>query len=245
VPFDNVLKMLWLEERWPGRLPGSTAIDFFRDWIEYRTGGTCWAGNGALFALLRELGFRVERGIATMLSSGPDTPGPNHGTVVVSLDEGRFVADASILSGEPLRLPAPGEPVASAIPRIELVAGRPTILWRTLRAPEGFPCRIDHLGIDDDEWDALHQRTGEWSPFNYALSARLNRGPDVIGVGVGQIFRIGRAGSLEAAPADRMSRNRFLAEVLGIDASVAARVPEDRPTPPAPDGFRPRAAGSE
>jgi N-hydroxyarylamine O-acetyltransferase len=51
VPFDNVLKRLALAERWPGRLPGSTAVDFFRDWIEYRTGGTCWAGNGALFAL--------------------------------------------------------------------------------------------------------------------------------------------------------------------------------------------------
>ena len=22
VPFDNVLKRLWLEEKWPGRLPG-------------------------------------------------------------------------------------------------------------------------------------------------------------------------------------------------------------------------------
>ena len=58
VPFDNVLKRLWLEEKWPGRLPGSTPVDFFRDWIEYRTGGTCWAGNGALFGLLRELGFQ-------------------------------------------------------------------------------------------------------------------------------------------------------------------------------------------
>ena len=36
VPFDNVLKRLWLEEKWPGRLPGSTPVDFFRDWIEYR-----------------------------------------------------------------------------------------------------------------------------------------------------------------------------------------------------------------
>ncbi len=244
VPFDNVLKRLWLEERWPGRLPGSTPVDFFRDWLEYRTGGTCWAGNGALFALLRALGFRVELGAATMLSA-PDTPGPNHGTVVVTLEEGRFIADASILSGAPLRLPEPGEPPpapTAALPAVQIAAGRAVILWRTVRQPEGFPCRIERIGLGAGEWDALHQHTGTWSPFNFATSARLNRGDDVLGYGAGLIYRIRPDGALESRPADRAAMVRFLAEVLEIDETVADRLPEDRPVPPRPDGFAPPGA---
>ncbi len=240
VPFDNVLKRLWLEEKWPGRLPGSTPVDFFRDWIEYRTGGTCWAGNGALFGLLRELGFRVELGIATMMAA-PDTPGPNHGTVVVSLGEGRFVADASILSGAPLQLPAPGEipPPASSLPAVQIVEGRLAIMWRSVRAPEGFPCRIERIGVGEEDFDALHQHTATWSPFNYATSARLNRGAEAVGYGAGQIYRIAPAGQVTAEPADRTAMIRFLVEVLAIDGSVADRLPEDRPVPARPDGFAP------
>lgn len=240
VPFDNVLKRLWLEEKWPGRLPGSTPVAFFRDWIEYRTGGTCWAGNGALFALLRALGFEVALGAATMLAS-PDAPGPNHGTVIVTLPEGRFVADASILSGTPLRLPEPGEtpPPPTALPAVQMVDGRLAILWRTVRQPSGMPCRIERIGLGPDEWDALHQNTGIWSPFNYATSARLNRGADVVGYGAGLTYRIRPDGALESQPADRAEMVRFLAEILEIDGSVALRLPEDRPVPPRPDGFAP------
>ncbi len=245
VPFDNVLKRLWLEEKWPGRLPGSTAVDFFRDWLEYRTGGTCWAGNGALAALLRALGFDITLGAATMMAA-PDTPGPNHGTVVVTLPEGRFVTDASILSGVPLRLPDAGEvpPQPSALPAVQMANGRVAILWRTVRQPEGFPCRIDRIGLDAAEWDALHQHTATWSPFNYATSARLNRGDDVIGYGAGLTYRIRPDGALDSEPADRGAMIRFLAEVLEIDGTVADRLPEDRPVPPRPDGFAPpRPAG--
>jgi N-hydroxyarylamine O-acetyltransferase len=245
VPFDNVLKRLWLEEQWPGRLPGSAAADFFRDWIEYRTGGTCWAGNGALFALLRALGFRVELGAATMMSA-PDTPGPNHGTVVVTLDEGRFITDASILSGQPLRLPEPGEtpPAPAALPAVQIAGGSTVVLWRTVRQPDGFPCRIDRIGLDAGTWDALHQHTAGWSPFNYATSARLNRGDEVIGYGAGLTYRIRPDGALESRPADRAEMVSFLAEVLEIDGTVAARLPEDRPVPPRPDGFAPPGAAS-
>jgi len=246
VPFDNVLKRLWLEEKWPGRLPGSTPVDFFRDWIEYRTGGTCWAGNGALAALLSALGFEIALGAATMLAA-PDTPGPNHGTVVVTMPEGRFVTDASILSGAPLRLPEPGEvlaPSPTPLPAVQSMGDRVGILWRTVSRPDGLPCRIERIGLDAGEWDALHQNTGIWSPFNYATSARLNRGADVVGYGVGLIYRIRPDGALDSEPADRAAMVRFLTEILEIDGTIADRLPDDRPVPPRPDGFAPpRAAG--
>lgn len=249
VPFDNVLKLLHLAEGWPGRLPGSDPADFFRLWLEYGTGGTCWAGNGALFELTTALGFRAERGVCTMLVT-PDTPGPNHGTVVVTLAEGRFLVDASILSGAPIALPhrsggAEPERIASGddpvgldaapgdgpLPRLAVHGGMAAVLWRSPSAPDGFPCRIERIGVDAAEWDDRHQRTAAWSPFNHAVRARLNRGADIVGWSDGKryVFRGGTDLATEAGGRDL--RHQALVD-LGIDGDLAARLPDDAPTPP-------------
>lgn len=235
VPFDNVRKLVHLAERRAGPLPGSSAADFFESWLEHRTGGTCWAGNGALHDLLAALGFEAVRVAATMMSSA-DTPGPNHGSVVVVLEGERWIVDASILSGAPLRIPAPEERVDASqpLPRIEWRQGKPAVIWRTLRAPDGFPCRIDRIGVTGDEWNALHQRTAAWGPFNYALSARINRGGSSIGYVGGQRFTIDARGAVTSEPRDRAGRDRFLVEELGVSKSLVDRVPEDRPMPPGP-----------
>ena len=102
VPFDNVRKLIHIHNHDPGPLPGDDATDFFEAWLTYGTGATCWAGNGALYTLLVSLGFHASRGMGTMLVA-PHIP-PNHGTVLVACDETRYVVDASILHGEPLRL---------------------------------------------------------------------------------------------------------------------------------------------
>jgi N-hydroxyarylamine O-acetyltransferase len=236
VSFDNVLKLIHVAEGHPGPLPGSTTESFFEQWLEHGTGGTCWAGNAALHDLLEALGFDVARAIATMLSS-PEARGPNHGSVIVTIDGERWIADASILSGEPIRIPAPGEPAAAGpLPRFEWLDGRPAVVWRTLTAPGGFPCRIDRIGAETAEWDALHQRTRAWGPFNYQLNARVMRGDTSLGVSSGRRFAFGVDGSVSASPLDRDGRVRFLIEVLGISEEVAGRVPEDRPLPPRPEG---------
>ena len=167
VPFDNTRKLIHVFEERDGPLPGSTADDFFDAWLRLGTGGTCWAGNGALHDLLEALGFKVDRAIATMLLRR-DAPAPNHGTVVVTVDGRRYVTDASILSGEPLDLLEDGEaPNPGPLPRLDRVDGKPAVMWRMVRAPEGFPCRIDRIGAGADEFEELHGRTRAWSPFNY------------------------------------------------------------------------------
>jgi N-hydroxyarylamine O-acetyltransferase len=105
VPFDNVRKRLHVAAKDPSRLPGDDPPEFLAAWLAWGTGGTCWAGNGALCELLRALGFDAERGVATMMAL-PDLP-PNHGTVFVSLDGARWMVDASILFAEPLAPPHP------------------------------------------------------------------------------------------------------------------------------------------
>jgi N-hydroxyarylamine O-acetyltransferase len=219
-----------------GSLPGSTPEAFFRAWLEHGTGGTCWSGNGALYALLKALGFSAERGIATMMVS-PDTT-PNHGTVVVTLDGARFIVDASILTGEPLRLPEPAAtgaaPEPAPIPRIDVRDGTAYIVWRTPRAPEGFLCRIDRIGVGDEEWDARHQATGGWGPFNFSVAARVNRGRGSIAYGAGMRYAFDEAGVLTSQPVDRAGRDRFLVEELGIAETLVRALPDDRPVPPPP-----------
>jgi N-hydroxyarylamine O-acetyltransferase len=233
VSFDNVLKMIHLAEERPGPLPGSTAESFFEDWLTCGAGGTCWAGNEALHGLLEALGFDARRAIATMMPSSSSAP--NHGSVVVGLDGERWIADASILTGEPIRIPAPGEPVeAGPLPRFEWLDGKPAVVWRTLRVPGGFPCRIERIGADHAEWDAYHRESGVWSPFNFELSARVMRGTSTLGVSPGERFTIEPDGSLSSAPQDHAARRRFLIEELGISERTAHRLPHDRPVPPRP-----------
>jgi N-hydroxyarylamine O-acetyltransferase len=233
VPFDNVRKMVHLAEGRPGPLPGSSADDFFAGWLEHGAGGTCWAGNGALHDLLAALGFEVERAVATMLAT-PDTSGPNHGSVVVSLGGERWIADASILSGEPLRLPGAGEAPAGPLPRAEWRDGTTFVVWRTFRDPGGFLCRFERIGVDAAEWDALHQRTAAWSPFNYSVNTRIARGSAAEGFAGGKRFSLSADGAVAEQRRDREGRDRYLVEELGISADLVARLPDDRPVPPSP-----------
>jgi N-hydroxyarylamine O-acetyltransferase len=234
VPFDNVLKLIHLAEARPGPLPGSTADSFFADWLACGAGGTCWAGNGALHDLLAQLGFDVQRALATMMPN-PEVRGPNHGSVVVAIDGERWIADASILSGEPIRIPLPSEPAATGpLPRIEWLDGHPAVIWRMLRAPGGFPCRIERIGVEAGEFDALHRQSAVWSPFNYELSARRMHGRATIGMSGLERYAFEGNGPISASAVDRAGRERFLIEELGISEGTARRLPDDRPTPPRP-----------
>jgi len=230
VPFDNSLKLIHVAEERPGPLPGSTAEDFLGSWLELGTGGTCWAGNAALHDFLAALGFEVERAIATMLRR-PGIVGPNHGSVIVSLDGDRWIADASILSGEPIRIGGDGGP---AMPHFAWVGERPAVMWRMLSAPDGFPCRIDRIGATADEFDALHQATAQWSPFNFRLSVRRMRDGETVGAEGAERFTISRDDELDASPLEGDERTRFLVETMGIAEPVARRVPPDREIPARP-----------
>jgi N-hydroxyarylamine O-acetyltransferase len=235
VPFDNVLKMIHLAEQRPDPLPGSTPDSFFGAWLECGAGGTCWAGNGALHDLLEQLGFAVQRALATMMPH-PEVRGPNHGSVVVTIEGDRWIADASILSGEPLRIPLPDEPAETGpLPRIEWLDGHPAVVWRMLRAPGGFPCRIERIGVEAAEFEELHRQSAVWSPFNYELSGRLMHARVTVGISGLERYELEGNGPIAASTVDRDGRERFLVEELGISEEIARRLPDDRPAPPRPE----------
>jgi len=237
VPFDNVRKLIHVRSGDAAPLPGSEAEDFFAAWLAHGTGGTCWAGNGALCVLLESLGFSARRGIATMLVA-PDLP-PNHGTVSVSLDRTTWLVDASILHGEPLPLDRRRE--TEVAHGAWGVRARPDgakwlVRWRPQHRPEGLDCRIDTLDGTAADFARLHEATRAWSPFNYSLYLRTLRGERVVGTAFGRHVEIDAEGKAHEAPLVPDERARLLADV-GISRELAARLPEDLPlAPPPPAG---------
>lgn len=235
VPFDNVRKLIHIHHHDPAPLPGDDATDFFEAWLTYGTGGTCWAGNGALYTLLVSLGFNACRGMGTMLVA-PDVP-PNHGTVLVVCDETRYVVDASILHGEPLRLDM-ATPTDVSHPawgvRCGLRQGHWHIHWRPVHMPDGLDCRLDHLEVTRETFRQRHEQTRPWSPFNYALYARLICGDAVLGIAGGQRVELNSAGGVTHKRLVRDDRIRLLVDELGMQEAIVHRLPLDTPTPPPP-----------
>ena len=234
VPFDNVRKLIHLNRKEAGPLPGDSAVDFVTAWLRHGTGGTCWSGNGALFSLLVSLGFDAKRGLGTMLAA-PNLP-PNHGTVVVDFGRDRYIVDASILHGTPLRV-VDQQPAEARLPwsvQLSKREGDWIIHWRPLHKLDGFECRIEEFDVPQSIFTELHEKSRPWSPFNYQLYARINRNNSVLGTAFGQRVELGATGGAQQCPLEASARVRFLVEELAISEELAAQLPPDTPTPPPP-----------
>ena len=232
VPFDNVRKLIHVRAQVNGPLPSYTPEDFFEGFLKYGTGGTCWAGAGAMHALLNNLGFDTERGIATMLHAPTATP--NHGTVLVKFGGLKYLVDSSMLFAEPLLLDenhTTGVNHPSWGVRICQKDGRWHIAWRPLHKTDGFECRIDRFAVTWTEFQSMHEATRGWSPFNFEVSARRNRGNEVVGVGFGNAVRLRKDGGVDRSPAPHQERCRILIEEVGIGEEIVAQLPDDVPTP--------------
>jgi len=246
VPFDNIQKLLHLRAGDPRPLPGDEPGAFLETWLASGTGGTCWAGNGALHAVLLALGFSASRGIGTMLAV-PDAP-PNHGTVLVDCAGRRYLVDASMLHGAPLALDAPEAAAEPDRPWGVTAAcrdGRWHVRWRPLHLPEGMDCRLEAFAVTGDAFRSSHEQTRPWSPFNYELYVRSNRGEGVTGVTRGERVSFDASGAAARRALDADARMRVLIDELGIAEAVAARLPPDLPTPPPPWSRSAQAAAGQ
>ncbi len=234
VPFDSALKRLRVAAGNAGPLPGASSEEFWARWLQHGTGGTCWAGAGALGSLLAALGFTVHRTLATM-NPGPMSREPNHGTLVVELDDGRFLVDPSITTGVPLALDGTARPGAiggAEVRRGE--AGETLVFWRPLHSPAGIVFRIDEVGASEAAFAARHEASRVFSLFNHALHARLAKDGGVVGITLGMRVAIDANGRVRARRLDDEGRLRVLCDELGIAEEVARAVPADEPLPPPP-----------
>jgi N-hydroxyarylamine O-acetyltransferase len=233
VPFDNCRKLIACRSGATGPLPGDDPEDFFQAWLKHGVGGTCWAVHGAWHALLRTLGFNAHRTVGTMMVA-PDLP-PNHGSVIVELDEGPYLVDGSIMFVEPLPI-VPGQDASIDHPAWGVqghwLNDRYAIRWRGLHTENAFDCRIDEWPVDAQRFSTQHEWTRTWSPFNFQLNFNLVRGDGRVGVGMGERVEIAADGSVTRGPlTDRLT---YLVDELGVSEELARQIPEDIPTPPPP-----------
>lgn len=236
VPFDNILKLRHVQAGDLSALPGGEAAKFWQAWLRYGTGGTCWSSAGALHSLLEALGFDAIRGVATMMAA-PDLP-PNHGTVIVTVEGARFLVDSALLHVQPLQLRAD---VATQVEhgawgcRSVWEEGRWHIHWRPVHQPEGLVCRLESWGATGEDYRARYEGTRGWSPFNYRVYIRTNRGEESIGLAFGNKITLHADGSVSEEPIrDANHRNQMLVEELGIAEEVVNDLPADQPLPPPP-----------
>jgi N-hydroxyarylamine O-acetyltransferase len=235
VPFDNIRKLIHVRAANAARLPGTTPKDFFEAWLKFGASGTCWPGAGALHALLTALGFDAVRAIGTMMAA-PNLP-PNHGTVLVNFGREIFLVDSSILHGHPLSLSRDTETSVSHLAwgvRCTWREGNWYIKWRPFMRLEGFECRLDSFPATEVEFTDSYARTRGWSPFNYELSVRVNRGHKVIGVASGHSISLLADGSVVRVPLTPAERRRLLIEDVGITEALVMQLPDDVATPPPP-----------
>lgn len=236
VPFDNALKLTHVRARNPGPLPGGEAGAFFNGWLRYGAGGTCWSSAGALQSLLQALGFDAIRGVATMMAA-PDLP-PNHGTVIVTVEDVRFLVDSALLHVQPLQLrEAETTQVAHGAWGCRSVweDGRWHIHWRPVHQPHGMVCRLESWGATGEDYRARYDATRGWSPFNYSLYIRTNRGEEAIGLAFGTKLTLHADGRVSEVPVrDTHHRNQMLVEEFGLAEEVVNALPEDQPLPPPP-----------
>jgi N-hydroxyarylamine O-acetyltransferase len=239
VPFDNVRKRIHLQAGDLSPLPGSTPVDFFEAWLQHGAGGTCWAGAGALRTLLTTLGFEATRALGTMLAA----PGllPNHGTVIVSIDQNRFLLDTAMLHARPLAI---RDHAGTAVEhpawgvRAGWADGRWHVRWRPLHKTDGFDLRLEGFDVSAAEFRDRHEQTRGWGPFNYAVSARTLRGDEVVGLAFGHRVTLRANGTVEQTPINETERRQFLTETVGLSEELVAQLPDDVPTPPPPGSSR-------
>lgn len=228
VPFDNIRKRIHLAANNPLPLPGYDDAEFYQGWLRFGVGGLCWAGNGALHALLKALGFSSSLGTATMLTDA--TQPPNHGTVSVRLGEQLFLVDASMLHDAPLLLEA-NQQTTVAHPAWGLTCSPHqklwTIRWRPLHMVSGCDCRIECLSVSRDTFRQFNEITRSQSPFNDDLYIRLNTDECVTGISHGAAVSFTAAGEILTTPLTFENRLKFLVEEMGIHEEIAARIPPE------------------
>jgi arylamine N-acetyltransferase len=233
VPFDNIRKRIHLAHNRETLLPGADPVDFFRGWLDFGCGGTCWAGADALHTLLRALGFTAYRTIATMQVS--TRPPPNHGSVVAVCAGQPYLVDSSMLHQEPLLI---NQEQGVALPHPAWgLRGFPQngewwLHWRPLHRLSGCFCQINRIGASRATFIDFNERTRKSGPFNHSLYLRINRGAAVIGVAEGHRLRLDRDG-VERLPLEKAAQDRLLGEEFGIDPQLVAQIP-----PPATGQYR-------
>ena len=229
--FDSSRKRIFQADGAHGPLPGARPETFFDQWLRDGSGGSCWSTSLALHALCVRLGFAARLAVGTMQTDPNVTP--NHGTVLVRT-EGLHLVDSSMLFEEPLELhPVIGtnrdDPLHPVSARPCEVDGRQSwmIRWRPAHTDRFVDCLVESREVSMSEWDALHERTRDYSLFNAALYVRRNTASAILAFGRGRLVRRNPDGSLTRRAVPATAVPDLLRSSFGFSDELIAALPSD------------------
>ena len=242
VPFDNIQKRIWFAGPQTTPLTGGDPNEFFNNWLRHGTGGTCWPINGALYALVRALGFEARRVTGSVIVEGYPR-GANHGSVLVTLDRINYLVDGWMVSFKALPLVS-GKP-ASTGSGIHDISAAPIGDTFEIYAYPGwlreqplpFRTESEYDPVDHAFFLARYDLTKNMGFFNDAFFICRHFPDSILTLGRHSKFRVRADGTLTKTETTEAERRAALIEEFGLSEEIVEAIPPNVPNGVAPPGL--------
>ena len=242
VPFDNIQKRIWFASPRTTPLPCGDPNEFFSNWLQHGTGGTCWPLNGAMYSLARALGFDARRIVGSVIVEGYPR-GANHGSVVVNLDGINYLVDAWMAAFKVLPL-IPGQPSSTGngihdISAVPTETGFEIITYPGFDREHSLPFRNEpeYDPVDHAFFLVRYDRTKAVGFFNDALFICRHFPEAILTMGRKSKFHLAADGTLTKTEPSEAERKTSLIQEFGLSEEILEKIPPNVPGGVAPPGL--------
>jgi arylamine N-acetyltransferase len=230
IPFDNVQKRIWFAGDRKQPVTGGDPREFFENWVRHGTGGTCWPGNGGMYALARALGFQARRMAGSVIVANYPQGG-NHGSVLVTLDGIDYVFDHTFGAFKVAPL-VPGNRASSGtgIDNIEVIPvdGGFEVFFHLGWTEDALAFRTEpeHDPVDHAFFLARYDNASRVGFFNDTLLITRRFANSIVTIGRMNKIVVSAEG-LTKTELTAAQRDEVLIHELGLSPEVVSRIPPD------------------
>ena len=242
IPFDNFQKRIWFASSQAAPLPSGDPNEFFNNWLQHGTGGTCWPLNGAMYALAHALGFDARRIVGSVIVEGYPQ-GANHGSVLVNLDGISYLVDAWMAAFKVLplisgRSSSTGHGIHD-IRAVPTESGFEVISYPGFNREQPLPFRPEpeYDSVDHAFFLARADRTKTVGFFNDAIFICRHFLEAILTMGRKSKFRVAADGTLTKTEPAEAERKTSLIEEFGLSEEIVEKLPPNVPGGIAPPGL--------
>jgi arylamine N-acetyltransferase len=242
VPFDNIQKRIWFASPQTTPLPGGDPNEFFNNWLQHGTGGTCWPLNGAMYAIADALGFKTRRIVGSVIVEGYPR-GANHGSVLVTLGGVNYLVDAWMAAFKVLPLIS-GKPSSTGhgihdISAVPTESGFEIISYPGFDREHPLPFRNEpeYDPVDHAFFLARYDRTKTVGFFNDAMFICRHIPESIVTMGRNSKFHLAADGILTKTEPTEAQRKTSLIEEFGLSEEIVEKLPPNVPGGVAPPGL--------